>query len=606
MNSKSFVDVGREFEAFCRLCAKAFVLVLAVAFLAVAPASNGFAASKGKTVLLTINDVYRITGINDGKDGGMARVRALRAELERTAPDLLFLHGGDFLSPSFLGRTYAGAQMIDLMNVLDGNFNSGAHDERMFVVFGNHEFDDTHCGKKGPLSNLVSASEFTWLASNIDFARCKNLSALSDKQNIVRNRIIESGGLRIGLYGLTMAKPKYAAVIADPVETSCRQVRNLRAQGVDVVVALTHLPWTMDLQLLGRARSQSSKPLQKPNCAPDVIVGGHDHVSIAMPKNAPRLFKADADALSAWVIEIDKGSDGKLKVGGRLVYLNDARPKDPAVQRLAGSWLVRHDERFCMRDCIGKAKQELKRCLKSVDSGACLKQPIARTNAEIETEEIANRSFETGFGNWITDQMRKAGAAEVAFLNAGAIRLNYNLKKGAMITRRHLAQMFPFKNKLVVRDLPGGAIWHAVEHAVKHRGEGAWAHFSGMAVRLTGAQGKQQVAQVLVQKPDGKFLEITSRSTETVRVASLSFVFANGDGHGFNLCPGVTNVWRCKDQLELKPRWPLGGDQSDLAGFVRHKLGEFGAKDGLHLSTDRRLCDPRQTSCLIDRWLSKK
>jgi len=64
------------------------------------------AASDRTAVLLAINDVYRIEGLRDGTIGGLARVRALRLELEREAPDLLMLHGGDFLFPSFASRMY--------------------------------------------------------------------------------------------------------------------------------------------------------------------------------------------------------------------------------------------------------------------------------------------------------------------------------------------------------------------------------------------------------------------------------------------------------------------------------------------------------------------
>src|SRR4030095_10897368 len=64
------------------------------------------AASTGRTaVLLAINDVYRIEGVDGGTIGGFARLRTLRKELEREHPDLIVLHAGDLLFPSFLSRT---------------------------------------------------------------------------------------------------------------------------------------------------------------------------------------------------------------------------------------------------------------------------------------------------------------------------------------------------------------------------------------------------------------------------------------------------------------------------------------------------------------------
>ncbi len=561
-----------------------------------------------KTVILSINDVYRIEGINDGKDGGMARVRALRAELEQSAPDLLFLHGGDFLSPSFLGRTYKGAQMIDLMNVMDGNPALGTHDPRMFVTFGNHEFDDSHCTKDGPLAERVTASEFTWLASNLDFGACDKLKPLAGIKNISGHRIVTSGGLKIGLYGVTLSRKKYAAITSDPVKASCREIKALRAKGVDAVVALTHLPWQTDLQLLGLARDGKALPASSRACkeTPDVVIGGHDHRQISMPSKNPRLFKADADALTAWVVELEKPPGGALQVKGRIIALDETRARDPLAHRLTQQWQLRHDERFCLRDCLKQPKAEHKQCLKKVTGGVCLTQKITRTTSAIETEEIYNRSFETGFGDWVTDAMREAGHVDVAFFNAGALRLNYSLKAGSLITRRHLEQMFPFRNKFVVREMPGKVLWRAVEHAVKKRGEGAWIHFSGMAVRLKGTGSGQVLQKLLVRRADGRVQEITPGSTQAVKVASLSFVLANGDGHGFKLCPGITDIWACKSKLEAENNWPLKGAGSDLAGFVRLKLGEVDSAQGLRLQVDRRLCDPGQKDCLIERWQRMK
>lgn len=559
-----------------------------------------------KAVILSINDVYRIGGINEGRQGSMARVRALRAELEATTPDLLFLHGGDFLSPSFLGRTYRGAQMIDLMNVMDGNPAVGLQDDRMFVVFGNHEFDDSHCSKKGPLPDLVAKSEFTWLAANLDFSKCEPLSGLVGSPQIAPSRIVESGGVKIGLYGVTLSRSKYHQIVSDPQEVSCQTVAALRAKGVDAVVAVTHLSFRSDLKLLGLGAD--GKPLAPGSvgCAhkPDIVVGGHDHVAMALPTEAPRLFKADADAVTAWVIELSPGGSGGVEITSRLVALNETRPQDPLAQRLTRNWQLRHDERFCAADCASKPKDESRQCRKQVNDGACLTQPIAKATSRIDTEEIANRSLETGFGNWVADQVRAAGQVDVAFINAGAIRLNYNIEKGTIVRRRHLEEMFPFKNKLVVRQVPGRVVWTALEQAFKSRGEGGWAHFSGIALKRPGAAGKA-FERVLVRRAGGDIIEIGPDSDQMVTIASLSFVLANGDKHGFDLCPGTGDMWACKGELEKAPNWPAGARGEDLADFVRIALKDADRGAGTGFQTDGRICEGKMTQCLIDQWHAK-
>ncbi len=581
-------------------------LVFAVALAALSSTGDATepVSAGGTATILAINDVYRLNGADDGASGGMPRVRALRKRLEQDAPDLLFLHAGDFLAPSFLGRLYKGEQMVDLMNVMDGSPTRGTIDERMFAAFGNHEFDDTHCTKQGPLGRLVEMSEFRWIASNLDFSRCEGLSHIAGAPNLISSRIVESGGLRIGLYGLTLARSKYADIVTDPQEVSCREVKALRAEGADAVVALTHLTWQTDLQLLGFGPDGRDLAPADMACAerPDIVIGGHDHINMALPSRGPRLFKADADAVSAWVVRLTKSADGGVSIDAGLVMLTGDSPRDPLAQRLADQWTLRHDERFCTADCIGREGDDLSSCRSLIANGACLAQRIARTNAPIETEELMNRSFETGFGDWVADEVRAAGGAEVAFLNAGGIRLNYNLPAGTMITRKHLEEMFPFANKLAVREVQGAVLWHAMTKALQARGEGAWGHVSGLAARFAVEDGEQELAELLVRRADGSLLEITPETQETVSLASVSFVLANGDGHGFDLCPEIDDVWACKDEIEDAPNWPLEGDGTDLSGFVRLKLLELGEDPGLDLATDGRLCDPTDSGCLIDAW----
>jgi 2',3'-cyclic-nucleotide 2'-phosphodiesterase (5'-nucleotidase family) len=566
------------------------------------------AQSRGKAVLLGINDVYQIEGVDNATSGGLARVRALRVELEKTAPDLLLLHAGDFLSPSLPGRIFAGAQMIDLMNIMDGNPAVGVRDPRMFVAFGNHEFDDTHCSKDGPLTKLVASSEFTWLSSNLDFAKCDILRPLATSPSIARSRIVKSGGLRIGLYSVTLSYPNYAAIVLDPIETSCKQIAELRAKGVDAVVALTHLGWRTDLELLGLGADGKDLSPANRRCLdkPDVVIGGHDHNSLSLPAKAPKLFKADADAASAWVIELTKTKGGPLKIASRLVRLDTARAADPLAQRVTNQWITRHDERFCLNECIGVPKDDVRKCRSAVEQGACLKEPLARTKSPIQAEEITIRSFETGFGNWIADQIRIAGAADVAFLNSGSIRLNYNLSAGTMLTRRHLEQLFPFKIPLVVREVPGRDIWRALQHAVANRGDGPWAHFSGMAVQLNVEKGQQTVSRIVVRRADGSKLELKPDTMDLVKIASASFVLANGDGHGFKLCAGAASVPACMTALEATTNWPQKGAEkgegADLGSLIGLRLRALAPDRELDLPLDRRLCDPSQSGCLIATW----
>lgn len=563
--------------------------------------------------ILAINDVYRLTGPDRGAGGGgLARVRALREKLEVANPDLLLLHAGDFLSPSLLGKTYKGEQMVDLLNLLDGNPKAGSFDPRMFVVFGNHEFDDTNCKRTGPLAARIRESEFTYIASNFDFKKaiakgdaCAGLHEVANlvapyKDKIVPYKVVKSGDLQIGIYGLSIGNADYEAVmIPDVVHTSCEMVKKLKNLGVDVVVALTHLNWTTDLSLLDLA--SDGTPLKKPACSvhPDVIVGGHDHTRMALPRNGhPKIFKADADATSANEIIVSVDRFGKVSVRGININLKETEASDPLVLSRAEDWFRMHDELYCQAACKDLKDEKLKTCLANVPHGKCLKKEIATLTTTLEAEEIKNRSQETGFGDWFMDHVRRVSKADVAIFNAGGMRLNYDIAAGRKVVRRHMAEMFPYSNHMVVAAVPIPQLWHAMAYALSRPGEGAWLHFSGLAAKL-GSDGKLE--RLVLLKEDGKRIELSKTSDRTVKVASNAFVLGNGDNHGFGLCASAK---KCPDEIIEKfgRNWPEGVSD-DPAQLVEEFMKRDGGMNGVAFKTDQRLCPPNRDpkECLIGR-----
>ena len=72
--------------------------------------------------------------------------------------------------------------MIEALNSLDGD--AKAFDNRMFVTFGNHEFDISTCTNSNPSLNArVAESQFTWLAANLDFPHCDGMKDMLERSN---------------------------------------------------------------------------------------------------------------------------------------------------------------------------------------------------------------------------------------------------------------------------------------------------------------------------------------------------------------------------------------------------------------------------------------
>ena len=132
---------------------------------------NACSPKKQQTIksfkILGINDVYRSEGLDKGTLGGLARVRTLRNQLIANNQQVLFLHAGDFLQPSFSSRINEGKAMIAIMNTLNGV--NQEFDNDMVVTFGNHEFDKSKIKHMPRLQQRIDESQFTWLDSNINW-----------------------------------------------------------------------------------------------------------------------------------------------------------------------------------------------------------------------------------------------------------------------------------------------------------------------------------------------------------------------------------------------------------------------------------------------------
>ncbi|MES1241910.1 MAG: bifunctional metallophosphatase/5'-nucleotidase [Acidobacteriota bacterium] len=411
-------------------------------------------------VLLAINDVYRIEGLEEGRVAGLARVRSLRKELEKDHPDLLLLHGGDFLFPSFASRMYNGEQMVAVLNDLDGD--PAAFDDRMIAVFGNHEFEKTKMKDAPMLAKRIGESQFRWLGGNVTFKAGDDGKPLVAAPNLSRTALVESGGIRIGIFGLTIpTEGVQYAQFTGPEATAKELTAELRRQGAEVVVALTHLNFSDDRELLEDLGDDG----------PDLIVGGHDHERMVIEVGKRLVLKADADARTASVIRLSLDRNGRLDVKHEFRTLSGVDPKpDPDTLALVGDWQAKHEQEFC-----AKAKAE----------PGCLGELYGSTRTLLEAEETKIRRQETSMGDWVADLMKKEMepcGAQVAFINSGSLRLNQDLPAGTRITRRHVEELFGYETPLRLVKIDGATLQQVAEQSLRAwPGSGSWLQISGFA-----------------------------------------------------------------------------------------------------------------------------
>ena len=453
--------------------------------------------------VLHINDVYRIDGLNQGEDGGLARVRSLRRSIESEFGNTLFLHGGDLLYPSKESEVFEGKQMIDVLNQMDGDSNR--FDGNMFAVFGNHEFDKGSLSEVGILERAVKGSKFSWLASNIDFTGSK---VLDKATNILQNKIVTLDGIKIGLFGIStdIKTPNYAKIGTNFKAVAATQTEYLRSEGVDLVVALTHLSLEEDKAILSLG-----------NNGPDVIFGGHEHDSKIVKHGGRYIIKADADALTASVTKIILNKFGKLLLEPSIVPLNETIAPDAAVQDAVQKWKVNYSNAVC------DFKVE------------CGSKVLGKTDIELIGVEKRMRRYETNLGNWLADVALKefeAQGAQIAFLNSGGIRLNQNIPSGSDLTAQHLDDLLPFDTELVLLDISGEELGMIVNRAIQGwEGNGWWLQIGGFAYTHDSQAG---VASNVYIRENNEYRKL--EPDERIRAVTTAYLInkeTNQDGYTF-------------------------------------------------------------------------
>lgn len=220
--------------------------------------------SKSKTLQLGAGGSAPVAVAVDA--GGFARVTAAFDELAKAAgPQVLKLHAGDALTGT-LYFNRAGA---------DGEADAAMMNTVCFdaLTLGNHEFDKGDTGLKGFLDLLRKGSCKTpALSANVKFGAGSALNSAKAPGAVLPSLVLERGGQKIGLIGLTIAQKTKASSSPDPDTTfedeataAQREIDQLRTQGVNKIVLMSHIGYEYDKQLAAKLNGV------------DVIVGGDSH-----------------------------------------------------------------------------------------------------------------------------------------------------------------------------------------------------------------------------------------------------------------------------------------------------------------------------------------
>ena len=411
-----------------------FVSVIALAVLA----PLALAAPLTLT-LVHVNDWDQMAGT--GGAGGAAKIATVvaeeRARAEAEGGLAVVTFGGDMISPSVLSGIDKGAHMIELANAVGFDV----------AVLGNHEFDF------GPdvLQERLAESETDWLAGNVT-------SAGGGFPGTTATAVVDRDGYRIGFLGLVttetpvISSPGPDVAFAPVAETGAALAQDLKSEGADIVVALTHQGLGADLELLRKVKGI------------DVVLGGHDHLLIAHHDGRHAVMKAGSQGRHVGVLtlKIDRveGRGGAT----RVVWTPDFRLRSTAATEGDAELAAR------VRDYQARLDESLD-------------VVIGETAVELSTRGFLRGSAETAFGNLLADAMRLATGADIALTNGGGIRGDTVYQPGTKLTRKMVLTELPFGNKTVVLRLIGAQVQEALENGVSRaeNPSGRFPQVSGLA-----------------------------------------------------------------------------------------------------------------------------
>ncbi|XP_028638873.1 snake venom 5'-nucleotidase-like [Grammomys surdaster] len=363
--------------------------------------------------ILHFNDVYDVDSSTEEPVGGAARFATAVKRFSILNPLLIF--SGDCLNPSILSTITKGKHMISILNEL------GVH----FAVFGNHEFDFG----VDILEEYMKQMHFTWFLSNVhDRFTSEPLGHGAVK------KIVNWNNRKIGLMGLveedwldTLATVNKANVnYRDYVEAANELAVELRAEGADLVIAMTHMKWKNDTRLAQHAEGL------------DLILGGHDHEYGIKKVNETWIVKSGSDFKNLTKIDI-RLFDASFQYVFEKVDILSYLEEDSYIKAI-------------VRDFTQNIQYMLEEVLCPID-------------VELDGREITVRRCESNLGNLVTNAMLEATHADVALLNSGTLRSD-RIHPPGNFTLYDLLAILPIVDPVLVIRATGKQLLEALENGV--------------------------------------------------------------------------------------------------------------------------------------------
>lgn len=339
----------------------------------------------------------------------VTQVRSLRDTLTDDGADVLCFDLGDHIDLSNpLSYATMGLINADILRVV--NYDG--------LVFGNNE---TVTVDPSLWESLARAVQTPILCSNID--------SPSGKWNQQAGVQFLRSGVSIGVCGVTVQYENLLKTIGvlsrDPVEAAWTACANLKNNGADIVILLSHLGLHIDEMLADKG------------IPADIIIGSHTHqfLDAGIKRGNVWIFQAGKYAKAFGHIAITLAPDKAIqKIDGRLLYTGSDVVPDPAVLQVIDRYVpIAHSR---------------------------LSQPIATL-----PHRIAHSLFgESEIVNLLCDAMKEELHVDVAIVNGGVVTAGF---RAGTVRIGDLHSVCATPMRAVTMDVSGERLWQLLSESLR-------------------------------------------------------------------------------------------------------------------------------------------
>ena len=421
---------------------------------------------------------------------GMDRLSGIAQAFTEGADGSLMLDSGDTFHGQSIATLVKGESVAKLMKAC-------GYDA---MTTGNHDWSYG----KDRLKELGGIANVKILSGNI-----KNTDGTSffDTDALVKEITKNGKTLKIGVFGVSDPEMKNKTTpsnvegldFQDAVAYARREAAALKAEGCDVVIALSH---TLD-----------PKNVAAQVDGVDLWLCGHEHIELSESVTTP-------DGSTTYVSE----SGYYLNTVG-LIDLNCTMDEDGSVHVDYKKTSVDYEaaQNYPKDASVTAVLDSIK-----AENETVLNRIIGTSPVELDGVWEHIRIGQTNLGNVITDAYLLATGADIAFENAGGIRASI---AAGTVTYGDVINVSPYGNYVVTKKLTGAQIKEMLETslviqknciAANDSGEwDAWPNDSGSYLQVGGITVRFDPAQpagarVLSVKKDGQDLDDTKEYTVAV------------------------------------------------------------------------------------------